>query len=74
MKKNEENIGDFWEIAKEMKLICGGGGKEGDIRQSNGQSVFKRAIQSSKYIYRKEWQERNPRTLKSEQAKKGKGE
>lgn len=41
------------------------------IKQSNGPSVFTRAIQSSKYTYRKAWQEKNP-SLKSEQAKREK--
>lgn len=32
-------------------------------RKNNGHSIFPRAVQSSKYTYRKEWQEKNPRSL-----------
>lgn len=53
------------ENATGLKVICEKK-KQEIIRQSNGQIVFTRAIQSSKYIYRKEWQEKNPRSLKSE--------
>lgn len=63
----ERKLETFGGNATGLKLICEKKNPKQEIkRQSNGQSVFTRAGQSSKYIYRKEWQEKNPGSLKTE--------